>query len=121
MKGPEPGALGLAHVARIKAYVPGLQPREPGWVKLNTNECPYPPSPRVAEAVRREVGADGAALRLYPDPASSALRAAAARLHGLAATNVCIGNGSDDLLNLLVRCFCSKASAPGSSSRIMRL
>ena len=82
---------------------------EPGWVKLNTNECPYPPSPRVAEAVRRELGDDGAALRLYPNPKSSPLRAAVAKLHGheLTEANVCVGNGSDDLLNLLIRAFVS--------------
>jgi len=113
MKGPAPGRLGLDHIARLHAYVPGLQPSGTGWIKLNTNECPYPPSPRVAEAILREVGADGAPLRLYPDPASSALRAAAARLHGVADANVCIGNGSDDLLNLLVRCFCGPDAAAG--------
>ena len=105
--------LAQPHVAKLHAYTPGLQPTEPGWVKLNTNECPYPPSPRVAEAVRREVGEDGAALRLYPNPASAPLRAAVARLHGLAPENVCIGNGSDDILNLLVRAFCGPAAAAG--------
>lgn len=113
MKGADTGRLGLAHVARLHAYSPGLQPSGPGWVKLNTNECPYPPSPRVAEAILREVGAEGAALRLYPDPASSVLRLAVARLHGVAEANVCIGNGSDDILNLLVRCFCGPAAAAG--------
>jgi histidinol-phosphate aminotransferase len=102
-----PSALALPHIARLHAYTPGLQPAEPGWVKLNTNECPYPPSPRVVEALRREIGDDGAALRLYPNPRSTPLRAAVARLHGhgLAEDNVCIGNGSDDILNLLVRAF----------------
>jgi histidinol-phosphate aminotransferase len=82
-----------------------LQPTGPGWVKLNTNECPYPPSPHVAEAIRREVGEDGASLRLYPNPKSSPLRAAIAKLHGLREENVIVGNGSDDILNLLVRAF----------------
>ena len=49
-----PSDLALPHVAKLHAYTPGLQPAESGWVKLNTNECPYPPSPRVAEAVRRD-------------------------------------------------------------------
>ncbi len=98
-------SLALPHVAKLHAYTPGLQPTEPGWVKLNTNECAYPPSPRVAEAVRREVGEDGASLRLYPNPKSTPLRAAVASLHGLREENVCIGNGSDDILNLLVRAF----------------
>ena len=46
-------SLALPHVASLHAYTPGLQPTEPGWVKLTTNECPSPPSPRVAEALRR--------------------------------------------------------------------
>ena len=110
MSRARPGGIALAHVSGLHAYAPGLQPSEPGWVKLNTNECPYPPSPRVAEAVLREVGGDGKALRLYPDPASRALRGAVARLHGVEGAGVCIGNGSDDILNLLVRCFCGSTS-----------
>jgi histidinol-phosphate aminotransferase len=113
MNGPAPAGLALTHVAKLQAYTPGLQPVGTGWVKLNTNECPYPPSPKVAEAVRREVGPEGASLRLYPDPASTALRTAVARMHGVGAANVCIGNGSDDILNLLVRCFCGPAAAAG--------
>ncbi len=108
-----PSDLALPHVAKLHAYTPGLQPAESGWVKLNTNECPYPPSPRVAEALRREIGEDGAALRLYPNPASAPLRAAVARLHGVSPGNVCIGNGSDDILNLLVRAFCGGNAAAG--------
>jgi histidinol-phosphate aminotransferase len=105
--------LALPHVAALHAYTPGLQPGEPGWIKLNTNESPYPPSSRVVEALRREIGEDGASLRLYPNPASAALREAVARLHGLGADQVFIGNGADDVLNLLVRCFCAPASAAG--------
>jgi histidinol-phosphate aminotransferase len=110
-----PSSLALPHIAKLHAYTPGLQPTEPGWVKLNTNECPYPPSPRVAEAVAREVGPDGAALRLYPNPKSTPLRAAVAKLHGhgLREENVCIGNGSDDILNLLVRAFCTREAPAG--------
>ena len=113
MSGADPGRLALAHVAALHAYAPGLQPAGPGWVKLNTNECPYPPSPKVAQAILGEVGASGAALRLYPDPTSGALRSAVARMHGLDRSCVCIGNGSDDLLNLLVRSFCGGASLAG--------
>ncbi|MFM8618167.1 MAG: histidinol-phosphate transaminase [Opitutaceae bacterium] len=108
-----PSDLALPHVAKLHAYTPGLQPLESGWVKLNTNECPYPPSPRVAEALRREIDEDGASLRLYPNPASAPLRTAVARLHGVAPENVCIGNGSDDILNLLVRAFCGGSAAAG--------
>ena len=102
-------------MAGLHAYTPGLQPTGAGWIKLNTNECPYPPSPRVAEAVRHEVGAEGASLRLYPNPKSSPLRAAVAAYHGhgLSEENVLIGNGSDDILNLLVRVFGGPAAATG--------
>jgi histidinol-phosphate aminotransferase len=106
-------SFALPHVWKLHAYTPGLQPTEPGWVKLNTNECPYPPTPRVAEAIKRDIGDDGSNLRLYPNPKSSPLRAAVAKLHGLREENVCIGNGSDDILNLLVRAFCSENAALG--------
>ena len=106
-------SLVLPHVAKLHAYTPGLQPTETGWVKLNTNECPYAPSPRVAEALRREIGDDGASLRLYPNPKSTPLRAAVAQLHGLREENVVIGNGSDDILNLLIRACCSQEAAAG--------
>jgi histidinol-phosphate aminotransferase len=108
-------SLALPHIAKLHAYTPGLQPTEPGWVKLNTNESPYPPSPRVPEAIRQELGDAAASLRLYPNPRSTPLRAAVARLHGegLQEENVCIGNGSDDILNLLVRTFCTSDAAAG--------
>ncbi len=109
----KPADLSLPHVAKLHAYTPGLQPTEPGWVKLNTNEFPYPPSPRVAEALRREIGEDAASLRLYPNPKSTPLRTAVAKLHGLGEENVVIGNGSDDILNRLVRAFCAPDSAVG--------
>jgi len=108
-----PANFALPHIAKLHAYTPGLQPTEPGWVKLNTNECPYPPSPRVAEAIRDELGAHGEMLRLYPNPQSASLRRAVAALHGLREENVCIGNGSDDLLNLLVRIFGTQATPTG--------
>ena len=106
-------AAALPHIAALHAYTPGIQPTEPGWIKLNTNESPYPPSPAVAEAIRREVGTEGAALRLYPNPTSAPLRAAIAALHGITAAGVCVGNGSDDLLNLLVRVCCGPDAAGG--------
>lgn len=99
--------LALPHIARLHAYTPGLQPSGGDWVKLNTNESGYPPSPRVAEAVQAELEGAGTRLRLYPSPTSAPLRAAIAAYHGhgLTAANVLVGNGSDDVLNLLVRCF----------------
>ncbi len=76
-------------------YVPGEQPKRPGLVKLNTNECPYGPSPRALDAIR---AATGDTLRLYPDPTSSALRDALARHHGIDRAQVFVGNGSDEVL-----------------------
>ncbi|PTY07763.1 histidinol-phosphate transaminase [Opitutaceae bacterium EW11] len=105
--------LALPHIQKLHAYTPGLQPTEPGWVKLNTNECPYPPSPHVVEAIRRELGDAGASLRLYPNPTSQPLRRTVARLHGIDEKQVCIGNGSDDILNLLVRAFGSEQALTG--------
>ncbi len=102
--------LALPHIGKLHAYTPGLQPTDTGWIKLNTNECPYPPSPRVAEMLREEIGPDGASLRLYPNPKSTGLRQVVAQLHGLKEDNVLIGNGSDDVLNLLVRTFGGEAT-----------
>jgi len=127
---PDFAALALPHIAALHAYTPGLQPIEPGWIKLNTNECAYPPSPAVAAAITAELGAGAASLRLYPEPTSAALRAAIAAHHNreasaaapcaaplaLRAENVCVGNGSDDILNLLVRCFCDPVSASRSAT-----
>ena len=93
------------HLEALRAYVPGEQPDGAGWVKLNTNEHPLPPSPRAAEAARALLAGDAARLRLYPSPDAAPLRAAAARLHGHPAADVVAGNGSDDLLNLLVRAY----------------
>ncbi len=103
----------LPHIAQLRAYAPGLQPVEPGWLKLNTNESPYAPSPRVAEAIRHEMGVAGDSLRLYPDPKSSALRRFIGRMHDLDETNVLVGNGSDDALNLLMRVFSNPAHPTG--------
>jgi histidinol-phosphate aminotransferase len=89
-------------IAAMAGYVPGEQPRDRRYIKLNTNENPYPPSPQVAAALRT---ADAEALRLYPDPVGGELRAAIARLHGLAVDNVLLGNGSDDILTIAVRSF----------------
>lgn len=110
--------LALPHVRSLHPYTPGLQPKEGEWVKLNTNENPYPPSPRVEKAIIAE--ARGEKMRLYPDPRSGRLREAVARLYGWTADGVCIGNGSDDVLNLLTRAFCSRqqpavATFPGYS------
>ena len=97
-------------VAAMSGYVPGEQPQDRRYVKLNTNENPYPPSPKVIEAVRAAAGDD---LRLYPDPLANALRDRAAAIYGLRRENILVGNGSDDLLNLIVR------ACVGDSDRVV--
>lgn len=82
-------------VHTLTPYVPGEQPRVAELVKLNTNECPYGPSPAVLDAL---AAAAADSLRLYPDPQSAALRAAIASYHGLDARQVFVGNGSDEVL-----------------------
>ena len=82
-------------LASLEPYVPGEQPRIQNLVKLNTNENPYPPSPRVIAAVTL---AAQQGLQLYPDPDSGALRHAIATYHGLAPEHVFLGNGSDEVL-----------------------
>jgi len=89
-------------VEGLHAYVPGEQPKIPGLIKLNTNENPYPPSPKVIRAVKAAV--DGR-LRLYPNPTAQALRERLAKLHGCRPENVIVGNGSDELLAMAVRAF----------------
>jgi histidinol-phosphate aminotransferase len=84
-----------AVVHGLTPYVPGEQPKLANLVKLNTNENPYGPSPKVIEAVRAEA-AD--TLRLYPDPNSDRLRAGVAAYHGVAFGQVFVGNGSDEVL-----------------------
>lgn len=88
----------LKSIRQAEPYVPGEQPRHK-VVKLNTNENPYPPSPRVAEALRN---ADADALRLYPDPEASALTEALAEYYGVEKDQVFVGVGSDDVISL---CF----------------
>lgn len=97
-------------VAALAGYVPGEQPQSGGWVKLNTNENPYPPSPKAIEAMHAAIGDR---LKVYPDPLGTDFREAAAAAfnrEGLLATCdadwVLPGNGSDDCLTILVRSFC---------------
>lgn len=89
------------NIADMTGYVPGFQPPDEAiWIKLNTNENPYPPSPQVVEAIRMATGDD---LRKYPDASSNAGREAAARLYGYSVDWVIMANGSDELLNNLIR------------------
>ncbi len=96
-------------VEALAPYVPGEQPRGAA-LKLNTNENPFPPSPRVAEALRT---ADPSLLRLYPDPVASGLRAQIAALHGCATEQVFVGNGSDEILALALRAFVRRGARAG--------
>ncbi|MDO8789090.1 MAG: histidinol-phosphate transaminase [Sulfuritalea sp.] len=82
-------------VKGLKPYVPGEQPKLANLVKLNTNENPYGPSPRVLEAIRE---ATAESLKLYPDPNAEQLKLAIANYHGIEARNVFVGNGSDEVL-----------------------
>ncbi|AZR94717.1 histidinol-phosphate transaminase [Bordetella trematum] len=82
-------------VAGLSPYVPGEQPKLQNLIKLNTNENPYPPSPRALQAIRE---AADEALKRYPDPASDALRQAVAATHGVSVGEVFVGNGSDEVL-----------------------
>jgi histidinol-phosphate aminotransferase len=90
------------NIAKMAAYVPGEQPQTTDWVKLNTNENPYLPSPKVMEVLQRF---HGDWLRRYPPPMADAARAAAAKVCGVPVEQVMCGNGSDDLLSILARCF----------------
>ena len=79
----------------LTPYTPGEQPKIANLIKLNTNECPYPPSPRVLEAIQAAASGD---LRLYPDPDSTALRQAIGNYYDIGRDHVFVGNGSDEIL-----------------------
>jgi histidinol-phosphate aminotransferase len=108
---PQEEALRLVRraIRGMEGYVPGLQPG-PGQqlVKLNTNENPFPPSPRVLEALH--AAADGT-LRLYPSPDAAPLREQAARTYGLSPSQVLAGNGSDEILAMIMRTFVDRGDS----------
>src|SRR5271170_7199973 len=89
-------------VRELHPYVYGEQPKIKGLIKLNTNENPFPPSPKVLAAVKK---ATDARLRRYPSPTAQVLREKLAKLHGCHADNLIVGNGSDELLALATRAF----------------
>lgn len=89
----------------LDAYVPGEQPRDMVYIKLNTNESPYPPAPSVLDAVSR---AEVEKLRLYSDPECTVLRDKLAALYGVGKENIFLSNGSDDILNFAFMAFCDK-------------
>ena len=91
----------VSWVKELSPYVPGEQPQSQGWVKLNTNENPYPASANIAKVIEDEVKA----LRLYPEPTSLELRKAIAKQFELSAEQVIIGNGSNNILDMITRSF----------------
>ncbi len=88
----------------LTPYTPGEQPRDKKYIKLNTNESPFPPSPRAMEAASEAAKS----LQLYPDPTYKALQEAIAAYHGLTPEEVLVTNGSDEILNFAFMAFCDK-------------
>ena len=99
------------NVRRLEGYTPGEQPKAKNVVKLNTNENPYPPSPKCACVF---AGFDLDRLRRYPDPNFTALREALAKLNGTTADRIFVGNGSDEILAIAARTFVEDDEAIGS-------
>ena len=91
-----------SNIASMTGYIPGEQPGDEALAKLNANENPYPPSPRVLAALRKMTNQS---LRLYPEPLSDSLRKLAAEVYGVGTENILAGNGSDEILSILLRCF----------------
>ena len=91
-------------LSSLEPYTPGEQPQDRSYVKLNTNESPYPPAPAVLEAIQKETSR----LQLYPDPACAALRQKAADWYGLEPDQIMAGNGSDENLFFALRAFCDE-------------
>ena len=100
-------------LAALDPYVPGEQPRDRKYIKLNTNENPYPPSPKTLAALSSAVTAD---LRLYPDPTCLDLRRCIARHYGVAVERVFLGNGSDEILAFAFAAFFGKKTAAAGAA-----
>ena len=92
-------------VRELEPYVPGEQPKIQNLLKLNTNENPYPPSPKVVEAVQSVLANSADALRLYPDPDASQLKQAIAQQQNVPVEQVFVGNGSDEVLAHIFKAF----------------
>ena len=95
--------------AKLEAYTPGEQPKDMQYIKLNTNESPFPPSKSVLDAVNT---AEIAKLNLYPDPVCKTLKEKLAALYSVKSENVFVSNGSDDILNFSFMAFCNDAEHP---------
>src|ERR1700751_4682388 len=110
-----------ANIRAMAGYTPGEQPRGGEFIKLNTNENPYPPSPRVFEAIRQALTGDR--LRKYPDPVGTAFRQTAGRVLGVDPEAILAGNGSDDVLTIVTRAFVpegGRVAAPTPSYLLYR-
>ncbi|MDO7445119.1 histidinol-phosphate transaminase [Acinetobacter baumannii] len=92
-------------VRELEPYVPGEQPKIQNLLKLNTNENPYPPSPKVVEAVQAVLHEQADVLRLYPDPDATALKQAIAKQQNIDVSQVFVGNGSDEVLAHIFKAF----------------
>ena len=95
-------------IERMAAYVPGEQPRDKAYIKLNTNENPYPPAPSVVAAM---TAAEVEDLRLYSDPTAKVLKEKLAKLYGLEPANIYVGNGSDEVLYFLFLAYGQRGAA----------
>jgi len=93
------------NIEKAEGYEPGFQPKLPNVIKLNTNENPYPPSPKVMK-ILSEINPDQ--LRRYPDPMGSAFRQVAAEVNGISPENIICCNGGDELLTIAFRAFCDE-------------
>ncbi len=93
------------NIQRMKGYEPGFQPAEDGWLKLNTNENPYPPSPKVLKTIKNSIDLS---LALYPSPTAEPVRQKIARLYRLKPETILVGNGSDEVLSIISRSFLEK-------------
>ncbi len=92
-------------VRELEPYTPGEQPKIQNLLKLNTNENPYPPSPKVVEAVQKVLANGADVLRLYPDPDASELKHAIAKQQSVPVEQVFVGNGSDEVLAHIFKAF----------------
>ena len=91
-----------SNIEKMEGYTPGKQPKDGKYIKLNTNENPYPPSQKVLDAIQKAVNVD---LRLYPDPLAVEARDKVASVLGVKSGQVLLGNGSDDILTIIIRSF----------------
>jgi len=110
------GEFWNSRVKKLSPYVPGEQPKDRQLIKLNTNENPYPPSPKVIEAIKN---AAGERLRLYPDPECAIFREAAAVRYGVQPQQVFAGNGSDEVLAFAFGAFFESDAKGDKAAQIL--